>query len=98
MEWQRVDALTRAGFDTMDSYSADDAVIWHHLPHWDGSRGLFPLLQHMVLTNKDRLSGIDGMYQYKLEEHWLQCRHISWDTCIKEGLLRRTSTLGSRIG
>jgi hypothetical protein len=35
----RTEVLTRLGLDTMDSYSADDAVLWHHLPDWNGPWG-----------------------------------------------------------
>jgi hypothetical protein len=52
----------------MDSYPADDAVLWHHLSNWNGSRRWFPLPQQIASTNKYRLSGTDGMYQFKLRE------------------------------
>jgi hypothetical protein len=28
------------GRDIMDSYTPDDAVFWHHLPNWNGPRGM----------------------------------------------------------
>jgi hypothetical protein len=63
-----MEVLTRAGFDTMDSHSADDAVLWHRLPDWNGSWGLLLLPQHIDFADSHRLYGIDGTYQFKLWE------------------------------
>jgi hypothetical protein len=52
----------------MDSHSADDAILWHHLPDWNGSWGLFLLPQQMGLADSHRLYGIDGTYRFKLWE------------------------------
>lgn len=30
------------GRDVMGSHTADDVVIWHHLPYWNGTWGMKP--------------------------------------------------------
>jgi hypothetical protein len=49
----------------MDSYSADDALLWPHFPNGNGSWGVFLLPQQMDFTNANRLYGIGGTYRYK---------------------------------
>ncbi len=93
-----MEKLTQAGFDTMDSHSADDVIFWHHLSDRNGARCLFPWPSKTSLTNSDRSYEIDGTYRYRSWERRLRCRHTFWDIYIRGGPSRRISMLDSRIG
>jgi hypothetical protein len=55
------------GFDTMDSYTADDVVFWHYIPDWNGTWCRFPpFLPLRIALTVFRLYGIDGMFLRRL--------------------------------
>lgn len=65
-----------AGLDIMDSHRVDDAVVWHHLPNWNGLGGMYllpALLRESLVGNKEancdaRLRGIASTYRCRLLE------------------------------